>query len=88
METFVASSIPQPPTHRDDVWDLGRPTMLSPEHALQVLDARLGITVGKSTFYRWIAAGRFFSVKLGGKVFIPLSEIEALVQRLSRGERL
>jgi hypothetical protein len=67
---------------------LARPTMLSPDHAMQLLDARLGITVGKSTFYRWILAGRFFSIRLGGKIYIPLSEMEIAMERLRRGEKL
>jgi hypothetical protein len=62
--------------------------MLSPDHAMQLLDARLGITVGKSTFYRWILAGRFFSIRLGGKIYIPLSEMEIAMERLRRGEKL
>lgn len=69
-------------------WGPGRPTMLSAERAMQILDARLGITVGRSTFYRWMQTGRLFSIKLGGKIFIPLSEMETIVERLSRGERL
>lgn len=68
--------------------DETHPIMLSPDGAMQLLEARLGILVGRSTFYRWIYSGRLFSVKLGGKLFIPLSEMEILVQRLVRGDRL
>ncbi|HEV2426352.1 MAG TPA: helix-turn-helix domain-containing protein [Terriglobia bacterium] len=62
--------------------------MLSPDDAMQLLQMRLGILVGRSTFYRWVYSGRLFSVKLGGKLFIPLSEMEVLMQRLARGDRL
>jgi predicted DNA-binding transcriptional regulator AlpA len=68
--------------------DETHPIMVSPERAMQILEMRLGINVGRSTFYRWIYTGRFFSIKLGGKLFIPLSEVEMVVQRLSHGERL
>jgi predicted DNA-binding transcriptional regulator AlpA len=88
MEISLANLAGQPLTHRGYLWDPGRPIMLSPENAMQILDARLGITVGRSTFYRWIQTGRFFSIKLGGKIFVPLSEIETVVQKLSHGERL
>jgi hypothetical protein len=66
----------------------GRPTMLSAQGAMRILDLRMGITVGRSTFYRWMQTGRLFSVKMGGKIFVPLSEMETIVDRLSRGERL
>jgi predicted DNA-binding transcriptional regulator AlpA len=88
MEISLAESAVQPLMHRGYVWEPGRPVMLSPENAMQILDVRLGITVGRSTFYRWIQTGRFFSIKLGGKIFVPLSEIETVVQKLSHGERL
>ena len=88
METSLATLPGQSLTHRGYVWEPGRPIMLSPENAMQILDVRLGITVGRSTFYRWIHTGRFFSIKLGGKIFVPLSEMETVVQRLSHGERL
>jgi hypothetical protein len=68
--------------------DETHPVMLSPERAIELLGMRLGIIVGRSTFYRWVYTGRFFSVKLGGKLFIPLSEMEMVVQRLANGERL
>lgn len=36
--------------------------------------------IGKTrmTIYRWITAGRIISIRLGGVVFIPGSEIERL----------
>lgn len=68
--------------------DKTHPIMLSPDDAMQLLQMRLGILVGRSTFYRWVYSGRLFSVKLGGKLFIPLSEMEVLMQRLARGDRL
>jgi predicted site-specific integrase-resolvase len=62
--------------------------MLSPGSAMRILDVRMGITVGRSTFYRWMQTGRLFSIKLGGKIYVPLSEMETIMERLSRGERL
>ncbi|HEV3277412.1 MAG TPA: helix-turn-helix domain-containing protein [Terriglobia bacterium] len=86
MDMFLAS-YPNPSRHLQP-WGPGRPTMLSADQAMQILDVRLGISVGRSTFYRWMQTGRFFSIKLGGKIFIPLAEMEGIVERLSRGERL
>jgi len=38
----------------------------------------LGFT--KMTLYRWIDAGKVHAIKLGGILFIPVSEIERLKQ--------
>ncbi len=88
METSLAALSNQSLARRNQRASLGRPVMLSPEHALEVLDARLGIAVGRSTFYRWVHSGRVFAIKLGGKIYVPLAEMESVVDRLSRGARL
>jgi len=88
MYTSVVSPADPHSRNHPPPQDDARPIMLSPDRAIQLLGVRLGIIVGRSTFYRWVYTGRFFSVKLGGKLFIPLSEMELVVQRLARGERL
>lgn len=88
MQISLGSTVRRRSAKRSQSNDDACPIMLSPEHAMQMLNGRLGIFVGRSTFYRWIYTGRFFSVKLGGKLFIPLAEMEMVVQRLGRGERL
>lgn len=88
MYTTVAFPANQRSRNQRPPEDETRPIMLSPDRAMQLLGLRLGIIVGRSTFYRWVYTGRLFSVKLGGKLFIPLSEMEIVVQRLAHGERL
>jgi len=88
MYTSLASPANRHSRSKPPPEDEAHPIMLSPERAMELLGMRLGIIVGRSTFYRWVYTGRFFSVKLGGKLFIPLSEMEMVVQRLARGERL
>jgi hypothetical protein len=62
--------------------------MLHPRSAWRRLCADTGghITIG--TFYRWIRIGRLYTVRLGGKVFVPLSALETLIDHCMRGESL
>ena len=62
--------------------------MLSPSNAWRILERRTRFNIGRSTFYRWIQTGKIFSLKLGGKIYIPWAELEHVVQACRAGERL
>ena len=34
------------------------------------------------TIYRWVKAGKVLSIKLGGVIFIPVSEVERLYEEM------
>jgi len=42
----------------------------------------------KMTLYRWIDADKIVSIKLGGILFIPISEIERLIRKRNKLLRL
>ena len=64
-----------------------RSPMLSPSNAWRILERRTGFNIGRSTFYRWIQMGRVFSLKLGGKVYIPWAEVENVIKECRSGRR-
>lgn len=39
------------------------------------------------TIYRWIKTGKVLSIKLGGVIFIPVTEVERLYTEMSNAER-
>ena len=45
---------------------------------VSVQDAAKELGRPRLTIYRWIDAGKIFSIKLGGILFIPTSEVERL----------
>jgi Helix-turn-helix domain len=61
--------------------------MLSPTNAWRILVRRTGFDIGRSTFYRWIQSGRIFSLKLGGKIYVPWAEIERTIEQCFNGDR-
>ncbi|HEX5481174.1 MAG TPA: hypothetical protein VFZ08_00955 [Terriglobia bacterium] len=62
--------------------------LLKASSAWLTLRHRTGIPVARATFYRWISNGKVFSLRMGLKVYVPLSEIEELVKQCESGERL
>jgi hypothetical protein len=67
---------------------LGKMPMLSPSNAWRILESRTGVNVGRSTFYRWVQSGKVFSLKVGGRIFIPWPELEHVIRQCQSGERL
>jgi hypothetical protein len=63
------------------------PLMMKPFQAWQQLCARTGASIGLGTFYAWIRQLRICSVRVGWKIFIPIPELDRLVERCLRGER-
>lgn len=66
----------------------GQVPLLKASSALLTLQRRTGIPVARATFYRWISNGKVFSLRMGLKVYVPLSEIEELVKQCRSGERM
>lgn len=64
----------------------GQP-MLSPSNAWRILCTRTGAGISRATFYRWVSNGKVYSVRLGFRIFIPLSALEDLVKRCEAGDR-
>lgn len=64
------------------------PDMVRPRNAWRRLCAATGGGIAMGTFYRWIRNGRLYTVRLGGRVFVPLSALEALIENCLRGESL
>lgn len=67
---------------------LGKMPMLSPSNAWRILESRTGVNVGRSTFYRWVQSGKVFSLKVGGRIFIPWPELEHVIRQCQNGVRL
>ncbi|MGO9269170.1 MAG: hypothetical protein ACLQOO_02745 [Terriglobia bacterium] len=70
---------PQPGTPEDP--------MLSPANAWRILCTRTGGAVSRATFYRWVASGRVFSIRVGHKFSIPWSALEEIIKQCLAGER-
>jgi len=66
----------------------GKMPMLSPANAWRILESRTGVNVGRSTFYRWVQSGKVFSLKVGGRIFIPWPELEHVTRQFQSGVRL
>jgi len=39
------------------------------------------------TIYRWVKTGKILSIKLGGIIFIPVTEVERLYTEMADAER-
>ena len=52
---------------------------------ISVQDAAKELERPRLTIYRWINAGKIISIKLGGILFIPKSEIERLKDEQAAG---
>jgi len=61
--------------------------MLSPANAWRILCTRTGGAVSRATFYRWVASGRVFSIRVGHKFSIPWSALEEIIKQCLAGER-
>lgn len=56
--------------------------------AFSVKEACLATSLGRTTIYAHIKAGRLEVVKIGGRTLIPASSLQALLLGLSDGEDL
>ena len=50
---------------------------------------RVAESLGKPriTIYRWIETGKILSIKLGGIIFIPVTEVERLYEDMCNAKR-
>ena len=48
------------------------------EDLMTVPKAAKALGYTKMTLYRWMREGRFYTIKLGGILFVPKSEVERL----------
>ncbi len=62
--------------------------LLSASSAWLTLRHRTGIPVSRATFYRWLSNGKVYSMRLGLKLYVPLSSIEELVKQSGSEEPL
>lgn len=87
LESWKTNETPEPPPLGLTAVP-GRMPLLSPYNAWRILEGRTGINVGRSTFYRWVQSGKVFSMKMGGKIYIPWPEIENVIRQFRSGIRL
>ena len=62
--------------------------MLTPRLALARLCKGTCCRVGMITFYLWIAAYKIRTFRVGGRIFIPVAEVDDLIEKCLRGEGL
>lgn len=65
---------------------LDKPTVLTPNSAFRILNKLTHGSVARSTFYRWLSNGKVFSYRVGYHLYIPMSEIEAIVKQCQDGK--
>lgn len=61
-----------------------REAKISSEDVLSVPAAAKELGKAKMTLYRWIRKGQLLVIRLGGKPWVPLSEVHRLKQRAKR----
>ena len=61
--------------------------MLSIASAWRILCKKTGVSIGRNTFYRRVSRGTVYSIRLGGRVYIPLVDLEELIKRSEAGEK-
>ncbi|HEV2178002.1 MAG TPA: hypothetical protein VGW33_12515 [Terriglobia bacterium] len=86
-ESVRVSEIPLLPTATNES-GLGRLPMVTPSHAWRILFRRTGVECGRATFYRWITCGKVYSIRLGGRIYIPWPELESVIKKCRGGEKL
>ena len=64
------------------------PLMLTPTVAWRRLCARTGGSITIQTFYRWIGNGSVYSVRMGKRIFVPVDNVEKLIETCLAGEDL
>ncbi len=64
----------------------GDPELLPASSAWLAIRNRTGIPVSRPTFYRWLNNGSVHSVRLGLKVYVPMSTIDTLVKKSGKVE--
>jgi|SRR5579859_413750 len=64
------------------------PLMLTPTMAWRKLCAKTGGSVTIQTFYRWIGNGSVYSVRMGKRIFVPIDNVEKLIETCLAGEDL
>src|SRR5579859_4650239 len=64
------------------------PLMLTPTAAWRKLCAKTGGSVTIQTFYRWIGNGSVYSVRMGKRIFVPIDNVEKLIETCLAGEDL
>lgn len=60
--------------------------LLSLFNAWRVFTRAVGGGPGLSTFYRWVSTRKLSSVRMGYRLFIPLTALEDLIKRCRAGE--
>ena len=62
------------------------PLMISPLQGWRQLCERTGGTIHYAVFYDWIKEQRIYSIRMGGRIFIPIAALEEFIQRCLRGD--
>lgn len=63
------------------------PFMVTPVIAWRKLCVKTGGAVCMGTFYQWIKTGKVYTVRMGAKLFVPVTELDDLIKRCLAGER-
>lgn len=61
--------------------------LLSPTNAWKILCHAAGGGIGRATFYRWLSSGKVYSIRLGFRIFVPLSALNEVIKQCRSGER-
>jgi excisionase family DNA binding protein len=61
--------------------------MLPPGRAWRIFRVRTGGGVSRATFYRWVASGKVFSIRVGHKFSIPWTALDEVIRQCLAGER-
>jgi hypothetical protein len=64
------------------------PLMLDVRQAWKILCARTGCSIAMGSLHRWIRAGKFPTVRMGAKIFVPRTVLDDLIERCLDGESL
>jgi len=87
-KTRVAAKVFPRRTVREQDKAPAMPLMLRPRQAWEQLCARTGAAICRTSFYNWIKSLKICSVRMGWKIFIPISELDRLVELCLRGDRM
>ena len=81
----IPRHVPVDPSNRLDR-SPATPLMVTPTAAWRRLCARTGCGVTLQSFYRWIRNGSVHSVRLGGRIFVPLEGVNEIIRRCLAGD--
>ena len=58
---------------------------LRPMMVKRLIEARLGIRVSRTTFYRWLGSGRLQGIKYGKHWWVSVKDVENFIEQSTTG---